>query len=111
MNRIDHDTEIAVRRFLELITPRYDVEGAILYGSRARGTYHDESDADVAVLLRGDQDFWTVKLEMADIAFKVMLDTAVRISPLPIWLDEWENPENYSNPALLHNINREGIRI
>jgi len=111
MNRIDHDTEIAVRKFLAEIASRYEVEAAILYGSRARGTHHEESDADVAVLLRGDQDFWTVKLDMTDIAVEVMLDTDIRISALPIWLDEWENPEDYSNPALLHNINREGIRL
>jgi hypothetical protein len=48
---------------------------------------------------------------MADIAFDVLLETGVLISPLPIWSDEWEHPENYSNPALLHNIERDGIRI
>ena len=111
MNRIDHDTEAAIRRFLAEIASRYEVEGAILYGSRARGTHHDESDADVAVLVRGEQDFWTVAMDMGDIAIKVMLDTDVLISPLPIWLDEWENPEGYSNPALLENINKEGIRL
>ena len=111
MNRIDFDTEIAVRRFLELIASRYEVEAAILYGSRARGTHDEDSDADVAVLMRGDQDYRTVKRYMAHTAFDVLLETDILISALPIWLDEWENPEGYSNPALLHNINREGIRL
>jgi hypothetical protein len=31
------------------------------------------------------------------------------ISPLPIWLDEWEHPETYSNPALLRSIVRDGV--
>jgi hypothetical protein len=30
---------------------------------------------------------------------------------LPIWEDEWEHPEAYSNPRLLHNIDGEGIRL
>ena len=111
MNRMDPDTEIAVRRFLDEIASRYEVEAAILYGSRARGTHDEESDADVAVLLRGEQDFWAVKLDMVDIAVKVLLETDILVSALPVWLDEWENPENYSNPTLLHNINREGIRL
>ena len=112
MNRIDHETEVAIRRFLELIASRYEVETAILYGSRALGTHNEYSDADLAVLLRGEQQrFVPVKLDMADIAVKVMLDTDVLISPLPIWLNEWEHPESYSNPTLLHNINREGIRL
>lgn len=110
--RIDHDTEEAVRRFLGLIASRYDVAGAIVFGSRARGTHRSDSDADVAVLLRGEhQRFLTTKLAMADVAFDVLLETGVLISPLPVWLDEWEHPENYSNPALLHNIDREGVRL
>lgn len=33
------------------------------------------------------------------------------ISPLLVWLDEWEHPENYSNPELLRNIAREWVRV
>ncbi|MCG5516539.1 nucleotidyltransferase domain-containing protein [Ectothiorhodospira sp. 9100] len=112
MNHIDHRTEEAVRRFLALISSRYDVARAIVYGSRARGTHRPDSDADVAVLLRGEhQRFLPTKLDMADIAFDVLLETGILISPLPIWLDEWEHPENYSNPILLRNIDREGVRL
>jgi uncharacterized protein len=112
MNRIDHDTEEAVRRFLTLIADRYDMAGAIVYGSRARGTHRPDSDADVAVLLRGEhQRVLRTTLVMADVAYDVLLETGVNISPLPVWLDEWEHPENYANPALLHNIAREGVRL
>jgi predicted nucleotidyltransferase len=112
MNRIDRDTKEAVRHFLALIADRYDTAGAIVYGSRARGTHRPDSDADVAVLLRGEhQRFLSAKLAMADIAFDVLLETGILISPLPIWIDEWEHPENYSNPALLRNIDREGVRL
>ncbi|GAC1611006.1 MAG: hypothetical protein NVS3B3_21170 [Aquirhabdus sp.] len=49
MNRIDRNTEETIRRFLALIASRYDVATAIVYGSRARGTHHSDSDVDVAV--------------------------------------------------------------
>lgn len=112
LDRIDHVTEEAVRRFLSLIASRYDMAGAIVYGSRARGTHRPDCDADVAVLLNGEhQRFLTTKLAMADVAFDVLLETGVNISPLPVWLDEWDHPENYSNPALLQNIAREGVRL
>lgn len=112
MTRIDPDTENAVHRFLELIADRYDMACAILYGSRARGTHRPDSDADVAVLLRGEhQRLLTKKLAMADVAYDVLLETGINISPLPIWLDEWEHPESHSNPALLRNIASEGIFI
>ena len=108
---IDLDTEAAVRRFLALIAPRYDIEAAILYGSRARGTHNEDSDADLAVLLRGDPDFRAALMDMAGVAFDVLLETDILISALSISLDEWENPDDYSNPALLHNIRREGILL
>lgn len=109
---IDPETEKAVQRFLALISERYDMAGAIVFGSRARGTHRPDSDADVAVLLRGEHlRFLTTKLAMADVAFDVLLETGIVISPLPVWLDEWEHPETYLNPTLLRNIAREGIRL
>jgi predicted nucleotidyltransferase len=112
ITHIDHDTEEAVRCFLKSVSSSYDIAGAIVYGSRARGTHRPDSDADVAVLLRGEHEqFLNAKLAMADAAFDVMLETGILISPLPIWLDEWEHPDDYSNPALLRNIDREGVRL
>ena len=53
MGKLDSDTEAAARRFLGRISGQYPVAGAIVYGSRARGTHQPESDADLAVLLDG----------------------------------------------------------
>lgn len=112
MKGIDHDIEQAAHRFLSLITSHYDIAETIVYGSYARGMQHTGSDVDVAVLLRGEHQRWlSAKLHMADVAFDVLLDTGILISPLPVWLDEWQHPEHHSNPALLHNISREGIRL
>lgn len=112
MNQIDPITGRAVRRFYNLIADRYDIHEVIVFGSRARGTHLQHSDADVAVILRGGpQRFVTTKLEMADIAFDVLLETDVLISPLPVWLEEWEHPESYSNPDLLWKIKAEGVRL
>jgi predicted nucleotidyltransferase len=112
MQHVDSETENAVRQFLALIAPRYDMAGAIVYGSRARGTHRPDSDADVAILLNGQHErFLTTKLAMADLAFDVLLDTGIKISPLPVWLDEWDQPDTYSNPSLLRNIACEGVRL
>lgn len=109
---IDSDTERAIKLFMQRITKQYDTAGAILFGSRARQTHRADSDADVAVLLRGShQRFLPTKLAMVDVAFDVLLETGINISPLPLWLDEWEHPETYSNPNLLKNIANEGIRL
>lgn len=76
------------------------------------GAHRPDSDADVAVILRGEhQRFLSAKLDMSDLAFEVLLDTGILISPLPVWLDEWEQPERFPNPALLRNIERDGVRL
>ena len=109
---IDKETADAARAFIEKVASQYDLAGAILFGSRARKSHRPDSDADVAVLLRGCPGrFVATKLAMADLAYEVLLATGIRIQPLPIWEDEWEHPETYSNPRLLHNIAREGIRL
>lgn len=45
---------------------------------------------------------------MADLAFDVLLETCINISPLPLWLDEWKHPDSHPNPELLRNIVRTG---
>lgn len=102
----------ALREFARRLVDRYPVQRVILFGSRARGTQRTDSDADVAVLLRGVRGrFLDTKLEMVDIAYDVLLETGIHIQPLPIWENEWEHPETHSNPRLLQNIEREGIPL
>lgn len=70
---------------MKAVAGRYDMFGAILFGSRARKSHRPDSDADVAVLLHGLGNFVDTKLDMDDLAFDVLLETGIRIQPLPIW--------------------------
>lgn len=109
---VDREPANAARAFVERLSSRYPISEAILFGSRARGYFRPDSDADIAVLLRGRRGrFVDTKLAMADVAYDVLLETGVRIQPLPIWEDDWAHPESYSNPRLLEIINRDGIRL
>jgi predicted nucleotidyltransferase len=109
---IDPPTERAMRVFLERARQAFDVEGVLLFGSRARHSHRPDSDADLAVLLNGpNRPFLDTKLALADIAFDVLLETGILIQPLPIWEDEWEHPEHHNAPALIRNVRREGIRL
>ena len=79
---IDSATLAASRLFLERISRSYDYAGAFLFGSRARKTHRTDSDADVAVLLRGmPAQFVGTKLAMDDIAYDVLLETGIRVQP------------------------------
>jgi predicted nucleotidyltransferase len=45
---IDREITNAARAFIEKVASRYDLAGAILFGSRARKSHRADSDADVA---------------------------------------------------------------
>jgi predicted nucleotidyltransferase len=108
----DSETMGAVREFVRRVASLYSVKVAILFGSRARGTHRADSDLDVALVLRGPRgNLINTSLEMADIAFDVLLETEVYVQPLPIWEDEWEHPETHSNPRLLENIQHDGLAL
>lgn len=109
---MDTNTERTIRLFLTRVRERYDVADALLFGSRARHQAGSESDADIAILLRGKTGQRVdAALDMAGIAFDVMLETGVLVDALPLWEDEWAHPERFSNPALIKNIRQDGIRL
>lgn len=110
--KIDAETERAARAFLRRLEGKYPVVDSILFGSRARGDFTAESDADLAVILDGERgDRVATALDMAGIAFDVMLETGVRVQGVPLWPDELARPESFSNPALIKNILREGVHL
>jgi predicted nucleotidyltransferase len=112
LQQVDRESSYAARAFIRALAGRFDVAEVRLFGSRARGTHASDSDVDLAVVLRGPcGDFLATKLAMADIAFDAMWETGLLVDPLPISLDEWAQPASHSNPRLLENIAREGVRL
>ncbi|MGL1833271.1 nucleotidyltransferase family protein [Rhodocyclaceae bacterium SMB388] len=68
---VDSETINAARAFSEKVASRYPLSRVILFGSRARKTHGPHSDADIAVLLRGQPcKFVATKLALADIAYE-----------------------------------------
>ncbi len=110
--QIDTATTAALDAFVRKVSARSDFAGAILFGSRARRTHQPDSDADVTVLLSGPTGkFVATKFSLDDLAYEVLLETGIRIQPLPIWQSEWDHPESFPDPHLLKNIFSEGIRL
>jgi hypothetical protein len=70
------------------------------------------SDADIAVVLNGPHGNRTAAaIDMAGIAFDVLLETGVLVEALPLWQDEIQHPESFGNPALIETIRRDGVRL
>ena len=108
----DAATERAVRVFLRHIEGRYPIRAAILFGSRARGTHHADSDADLAVVLGGTVgDRRAALRDMAGSAFDALLETGILIDALPLWESELDRSVVFRNPALIDAIRYEGRRM
>jgi predicted nucleotidyltransferase len=102
----------AVSVFVEKLRGAYDVSQVIMFGSRARGDHRSDSDIDLAVVLNGTRgDFLDTKLDMAGLAFDVLLETGRLVQPFPLWDGDLVHPEHFPNPALIHAIARDGIRL
>jgi antitoxin ChpS len=104
--------ERAIALFLDALRRKYAVNEVRLYGSRARGDFHPDSDVDLAVVLHGARgDIWKTAIAMSDITFDVLIETGIAVSAFPLWGDDLDHPETARNPALIRNIQREGIRL
>ena len=109
---LDRATIDAARSFLRHIEGRYAPRELLVYGSRARGTHKPDSDADIAVILKGRRgDRAQIGFELAGIAVDVLDETGILISPLPLWRSELRRPALFSNPSLIEAIRREGLRL
>lgn len=107
---MDEKTNEALRLFTREIEKFFPVVAVVLFGSRARGDFDVDSDADVAVVLDiHEQPNLRLGLELNDLAYNVLEQTGIHITPLPIALPDWDKPDGYTNPGLLSNIAREGV--
>ena len=102
----------ALAAFVQKISNFPGFVSAIFFGSHARKEANPASDVDVAVILEGKTgEFVNTKFALNDFAYEVLLDTGIRIQPFPVWQSELDNPDAYSNPHLLRNIAKDGVRL
>ncbi len=81
----------------------------VLFGSRARGDVHPESDWDILILLPRDKVGRATEMEFRDLLFDLQLESGQGISTFVYSEKEWEN--KYSITPLYQNIKNEGVQL
>ena len=78
----------------------------VLFGSRARGDQHAESDYDVAVFLDTPPDWWRDLDRLAILGNELLDETGVVFDLKPYHVREW-----WDRTPLMGEIRREGIDL
>jgi len=90
------------KRYLEEISKKYQIENAILFGSFAKGTNHDDSDIDLALVFRQVDDIIDMQIEL----MCMRSDDDLLIEPHPFKYSDF----NMTNPVVAEII-KDGIDI
>lgn len=88
--------------YIDTVSNRFTILQAFLFGSFAKGTNHDDSDIDIALVVNNSSDIIDTQIEMMKLRRKVDL----RIEPHPFLLSDF----NRGNPVV-NEILKYGIQI
>ncbi len=100
----------AIEGFLARLWAHYPgrVFQAILFGSKARGDSHSESDIDILLIV--DEDDWRFRHAVSNVASDVSLEYGVLIAPRVIGQERWQRMER-ERFSLYENVAQEGIPL
>jgi antitoxin ChpS len=109
----DEEVGQVLLRFAKGVQELYgsDLAGLYLYGSRARAGHHPERDADLAVVLSKDFDFWREVDVLVEFSYDYLVDQGVCIDAKPVALLEWNDPSSHVNPSLVRAMRRDSKAI
>lgn len=109
---MDDKTRQALTRFKHRLEARYGMrlKSVFLFGSRARGDFGPDSDADVAVFLDHVSEPIREQMGMCDDAYDIWMETGIRIEPWAFEEASFTDPDGYRAARLVKRIRREGIR-
>ncbi|MCK5208888.1 MAG: nucleotidyltransferase domain-containing protein [Cyclobacteriaceae bacterium] len=92
--------EIA-QKYINSLKSKFEIQGVILFGSYAKGTNHEDSDIDIAIILKHVNDIFDTQVELMKLRRKIDL----RIEPHPFDYQDFNRNNPVVNEILNHGIN------
>jgi uncharacterized protein len=111
VERLSPGERAALTAFIDYLRQRYGdgLLRVVLFGSKARGDFDSESDLDVLVVMRG-QDDWRFWEEITDLPTRLLLDTGVNISALVRGEARYQWLATHHAP-IYNSIQRDGVEL
>lgn len=83
------------------------IERVMLYGSRARGDWNEDSDYDVAVFLTDITSRWEEFMRLGRLQTDILIQTGEFVHVMPYAAGAWSDPRS----PLMHEIRRDGCDL
>jgi uncharacterized protein len=90
------------KRYVDRVSKKYQIDNVILFGSFAKGTNHDDSDIDLAIVFKQMDDAIEMQVELMCLRG----DNDLMIEPHPFSHSDF----NLSNPVVAEII-KNGIEL
>lgn len=101
---IDYRIMEIVKRYVEKVCEEYQIKAIILFGSYAKGTEHEDSDIDIAVIT---DDIKTDRFDEEIKLMQLRWDIDLRIEPHIISISDYENNET----PFVVEVKNTGIKV
>lgn len=106
--QVQNHSEI-LRQIKQTIATVDPAATVILFGSRARGDYNDESDWDVLVLMDKEENDWQYKQLLRKRIYKLELQIGQVLSSVICNRDFWK--KELAGSPLYQEINKHGVPL
>jgi len=100
-----NDIRESLKTFLHVIINQFNIDKILLFGSHARGDFHEYSDIDLIIVGDFEERFFDRIGNILDLA-----PHDLNIEPLVYTKEEFEKMEAHGNPFILTAIN-EGLNL
>lgn len=99
---IDINIMNIVKKYIDEISKKFSIEAVYVFGSYAKGTSHEDSDIDIAIVLDSNSDTIDLMVEL----MMLTQDIDLRIEPHPFKITDFEE----GNP-LIDEIKNTGLKV
>lgn len=100
---INRDIVESIKEFAKEVKKHYNISTIILFGSYAKGTEHNDSDIDIAIISDDFEDIYDCMAELMGITW----DIDARIEPHPIKKKDFDEATDY----FIQEIIDTGIKV